>query len=137
MKRIGPIFFILIGLGCAGFSLWLTVRTTSFISSAKATGGTVVELESHRSGGRRRGTTYRPVFEFVDAQGVKHRITERTGSNPAAFDRGETVTVLYNPEHPDEAHIKAFTTLWLGPTITGGIAFVFLPIGVLTLLKRR
>jgi hypothetical protein len=137
MKRNVAFVLLAVGLACAALAASLGARTWSFVGHATRTEGKVVALDAHRSSGRRHRTTYRPVFEFKDSQGTTHHVTERVGSNPAAFDRGETVTVLYNPENPAEAHIKGFTTLWFGPTMAGGFGLVLFGIGGAVLVKRQ
>ena len=59
------------------------------------------------------------------------------GSNPASYEIGDEVTVLYEPEYPLDARIKSFESsalMWVLPAITGILGIAFL-IAVLTVLK--
>jgi hypothetical protein len=50
------------------------------------------------------------------------------GSNIPSYEKGDKVTVLYEPEHPLDARIKSASStvlMWILPGITGilGLAF--------------
>jgi hypothetical protein len=72
---------------------------------------------------------YYPVVEFRSSDGRGHLVQLIEGSSPAAFEIGEDVTVLDNPEHPLDARIKSFGSsllLWVLPGITGILGISFL-----------
>ena len=143
MRRIiDKIFLTLLlflGLGALGVGIFLIGQTFFFVSGATHTRGKVVELDSQTTtttrGGRRSrhqsfsSTTYRPVFEFQDAQGATHRVTESVGSKPPMFKKDEAVPVLYDPVDPGGAHINAVRMLWLGPGLVTALGAVFTLIG--------
>lgn len=72
---------------------------------------------------------YYPVVEYVSSDGKRHIVQLSEGSNPASYEVGDEVTVLYAPEHPLDARIKSFESsalMWVLPGITGilGVAFL-------------
>ena len=72
---------------------------------------------------------YYPVIEFVANDGHKRTVQVSEGSDSPYFEKGNEVTVLYDPEHPLDARIKSAGSsalMWILPGITGilGIAFV-------------
>jgi len=75
------------------------------------------------------GEAYYPVVEFVALDGKRRNVQLSEGSFPPAYEVGDEVTILYEPEHPLDARIKSFGSsalMWILPGITGilGIAFL-------------
>ena len=75
------------------------------------------------------GEAYYPVVEFVALDGKRRNVQLNEGSFPAAYEVGDEVTVLYEPDHPLDARINSFGSsagMWILPGITGilGIAFL-------------
>ena len=71
---------------------------------------------------------YYPVIEFVPSDGHKRSLQVNEGSDSPFYEKGDEITVLYNPEHPLDARIKSASSnalMWVLPSITGilGIAF--------------
>lgn len=80
---------------------------------------------------------YYPVIDYVSSDGKRHVVQLSEGSNPASYEIGDEVTVLYEPEYPLDARIKSFESsalMWVLPAITGILGIAFL-IAVLTVLK--
>jgi hypothetical protein len=102
-------------------------KTRSFLARAHQASGTVVELIETRD--NEGSSMWKPVVAFTDDNGHKTRFTDSVSSRPAAYDVGEAVTVLYLPGKAGEAHIKGFSSLWLGATILGGLGVIFTGIG--------
>lgn len=129
---IGTIF-LLVGLGFA-WSSW------SLLSVAERTEGTVIRMvgQQHRARNQNRGGAA-PVVEFHVA-GERHEFHSMLSTSPPQFQVGEKVTILYNPKDPRDAGIDSFVTLWLFPTIFGGIGAVMLTvaavIGVTTWVRN-
>lgn len=85
------------------------------------------------------GETYYPVVEFVAQDGEHRNVQLREGSFPPAYEVGDEVTILYEPDHPLDARIKASASsalMWVLPGITGilGIAFLVAVIAVRKLM---
>jgi hypothetical protein len=145
INRVIVLMTLVAGLGAlTGAGLWAW-RTLSFKASASQTEGVVVKLVTSRGSARAGqsaasrggGPSYAPVFEFKDAGGRSHRVTNSTSSRPASYDVGEKVGVLYSPQNPDEARIDSFFSLWGGPAIFGSVGLIFTSSAVVILVKRR
>lgn len=75
------------------------------------------------------GEIYYPVVEFTAKDGKRRRVQLSEGSWPPAYEVGEEVTVLYDPDKPLDARIKSTGSsvlMWILPGVTGilGIAFL-------------
>lgn len=130
--------FTLIGAGLLIGAMMSYINTSKFIERASETVGTVIDVERSRSSD---STTFYPVVVFEDANGREVEIRSRSGSNPPAFSRGETVSVLYESTTPESARINTFFSLWGLPIILGGLGLVFGAMGagmlVYSWLKAR
>jgi len=125
-------WFIIVFLGIGVLLLLVAALlwndTRSFLARARETSGEVIELREVRDndGG---SSTWKPVVRFTAGNGRNITFASSFSSNPAPYDVGERVSVLYLPGEPDEARIRGFGSLWLGATIVGGIGAVFTLIG--------
>ena len=129
MKRFRWFVIIFLGVGLLMLfgALMFWNKTRGFLSRAHQASGTVVELIETRD--NEGSSMWKPVVAFTDDNGHKTRFTDSVSSRPAAYDVGEAVTVLYLPGKAGEAHIKGFSSLWLGATILGGLGVIFTGIG--------
>ncbi len=71
---------------------------------------------------------YYPVVEFVPIDGHKRTVQLNEGSDSPYYEKGNEITVRYDPDHPLDARIKSASSnmlMWVLPGITGilGIAF--------------
>ncbi len=83
------------------------------------------------------GEAYYPVVEFVALDGKRRNVQLNEGSFPAAYEVGDEVTILYEPEHPLDARIKSFGSsagMWILPGITGILGIAFL--GAVLMVRR-
>lgn len=126
MKLIGTVF-LAFGLVFAGIGGWFFIDNAGLVASGSRAQGTVVSLDSRYDSDS--GTTYRPIVEFTDASGTGHRFTGSVGSSPAAYSRGESVEVIYDPALPGQAIINSFTERLLFPLAFGGFGLLFAGIG--------
>lgn len=135
------VVFLLIGLGMLAGSVVSYQSTQDFIARSATTTGTVVELERRvsRDSDGNRSTVYHPVVRYSVNGGREYRFRSNTGSNPAAYRRGEEVEVLYQPSNPGDAKINGFFALWGGSVIMGvlGLAFTGLPTATFVFGIRR
>jgi len=127
--------FAVLGAGLLAGGLFWAQQVRSFIAEASLAEGTVVDLVASRSSDGSRG--WRPVVRFVAADGSAVQFASSVSSNPPSYSRGEKVEVLYSPSRPQDAAIKGFFALWLGPLILGGLGSVFFAIGGSMLLAGR
>lgn len=138
---IGGIFFT-IGVALLIVGGAVLHENSTFAAHAAKAQGEVTALTWHASSDSQNGNTqgyYYPTVEFQAADGRRIQIISTSGSNPAAYARGETVTVLYDPVHPGHATIDSFGERWVGPIILGGLGTVFSLIGgtLLAIALRR
>lgn len=70
-----------------------------------------------------------PSVEFSASNGETLGFDSSLCSRPPAYARGESLTVLYDPQYPDRAQIDSFTENWFASLVLGGIGAVFLLIG--------
>ena len=78
-------------------------------------------------------TYYYPVIEYYlpDTSRVRVQLTE--GSWPPAYEKGQPITVLYDPAQPSRARIASFSGtlgLFVLPIITGILGAAFLAAAV-------
>jgi hypothetical protein len=72
---------------------------------------------------------YYPVVEFNLPSGSLRKVQLSEGSWPPAYEIGDAVTILYDPEHPNNARIKSTSStilMWILPGITGTVGVAFL-----------
>lgn len=119
--------FLPVGLALLGGAAWTFGADREFASGAVGANGTVVELVASR--GSDNDTIYRPVVEFADRGGTRHRFTGRVGSAPPAYEVGETVSVLYDGWSPADARIDGTLDRHFLTLILGGLGTVFSLVG--------
>lgn len=121
--------FLLVGLGMLGGAVYSFVTTWRFIGGAIAADGVVIALEERWSSAD-GDSAYFPRVAFETQDRRRFEFTGDTGSQPAAFDVGEPVRVLFDPAQPEMARIDSFFQLWLLPLILGGLGTVFSAFGL-------
>jgi hypothetical protein len=119
--------FLLAGLGMLGGAGYRFVDTRHAIATAARADGTVIDLiVSHDSDD---GDVYYPHVRFVTPAGESVEFTGSFGSNPAGFDVGEPVEVLYDASSPNVARINTIFQLWFVPIMLTGMGLIFGAIG--------
>ena len=119
--------FLLTGLGMLGGAGYRLVDTRHAIATAARADGTVIDLIVSRDSDD--GDVYYPRVRFVTPAGESVEFTGSFGSNPAGFDIGETVEVLYDAGNPNAARINTFFQLWFVPIMLTGMGLIFGAIG--------
>lgn len=102
----------------AAFCLWgayALYTAYKLDTKGEITTGKVVELDesSDSDGGC---CVYTPIIEF-QVNGQTYRFDGDNASYPPAYQIGETVPVIYDPEDPDTAQINKWSERWLFPII--------------------
>jgi hypothetical protein len=123
LTRIFALIFGLIGLGILTGAYFSVKSVVTFRAAALRVPGKVVDLVPVTDSQRR--TSYKPVFVFTDRNGQAHRVTGSVDSRPPAYVRGQTVTVRYKPENPEDARLDGFVNDWFAPLVLGGLGLVF------------
>lgn len=112
--------------------LFFYFRTRSFLERALDTTGTVKGFS--QSSSSEGGTTYHPVVAYAAADGRTLEFTDSIGSNPPAFEVGETVPVKYDRARPESAKIAKPLRIWLVAGLLTSMGALSAAVGVLLLL---
>ena len=113
---------------CAVIALASALSCWHFVHTATRADGRVTQIVERRGD---HGTLYAPVFSFRDVLGAEHTVYSSTASYPPEHQVNDTVRVLYSPEHPGDAKIENFFSLWGLPLVTGLLGVFYLPLGLL------
>ena len=147
-KQSAKFPILIVGIFLFVAVITLSIAVISGISAARAVAkeqsasGRVVDLtlRTSRGGYDSQGTYqapqdyYYPVVEFTLPDGSSKSVQLSEGSWPPAYEIGEEVTILYDPEKPINARIQSTSSTilqWLVPGITGTLGIAFLGAAVL------
>ena len=134
LSRFLPLIFLGCGLGLMAAAVRILQRTGAFLRRAVSATGEVVALETVPPNDAQELPTYRPTVVFTAAPSQPVRFQSIAHSNPAEHAVGTKVPVLYDPGRPQDARIASFTSLWLLPSILGGLGLTFGGVGAAILL---
>ncbi len=122
-KIIGLVF-LGVSLIPLAIGLFFLVDTLRFLGSATATAtGSIVACQYPKSS----SSACMPTVVFTTARGETVRFSEPFASS--GFAVGQQQPIAYNPDHPQDARIANFLTLWFVPTLLLGLGGLFLLIG--------
>lgn len=107
-------------------------RTSIFMARAERANGTIVRLDQEIDGDG--GRSYRPIVCYTPAGRTEIEFRSTLVSSPSPFKVGDSVIVLYEPNAPERAEIKAFLPLWFPTLICVSLGIAFLTIGCLVLV---
>ena len=129
---------LLIGAGsvCFVVAIGASLYSWNFIRTARQTTGTVIKMREqtdNESGGK----SYAPVFSFKDTAQGEHTITSSFYAYPPLHRVGDSVSVLYQPDAPDNARIDGFWYHWGVTTLSGIFGVVLTVIGTVVLHWTR
>lgn len=116
-------------------AIWWTMRNLSLLDHTETAVGTVVELLRTETVD---GPIFRPVVEFVDAEGEAHRFERSVEVGQAAVPPiGRQWSVAYDPGDPSDARVVG-VTFWLGPVVLGlgAIGATLVAAAVVSALRR-
>ena len=134
LKTLGLLFAVLAGLLLvvgAGFAVWTLV----FLNRSEVAAGTVIRLDDEGLADRRSGARMtRPIIRFATASGARIEFAHRFASTPPAFDVGERVQVRYDPAAPASARIDSPVSLWLLPSLFGGLSASFGTVAIILIV---
>ena len=119
-----PILFGLPFLGFGVNTLYKTYRDTQLFVKAD---GVVVDINISSDDD---GTAYAPVVRYTTQEGQQVLYASNFYSNPADFQMGDTVHMIYNPNDASDAHISTWVRLWLFPTILTSIGLLTIGISL-------
>ncbi|MDA0265384.1 MAG: DUF3592 domain-containing protein [Cyanobacteria bacterium] len=137
-KLVFPILMA-IALLLLGISAVLSIRTRQGLLMGSTAEGKVIELTQRQDD--EGNALYYPVVEFPLADGQLQTVQVAEGSWPAAYEKGEMVTIHYDEDHPLRAHIHSASvnaSRWLGSLITGtlGMTVLWITLTVRRILKE-
>lgn len=89
--------------------------------------GVVVDVVGQR--GSRGKITFRPIVAFTDQTGQRRTFASNVSSSPPAYERGEAVSVVYDPANPGDAKIDSFMERYFGTLMFGIMGTIFTLIG--------
>ena len=129
--------FLLVAVITLAIAVISGVSTARAVAKEQRASGQVVELtlRTSRGGYDSQGTYqapqdyYYPIVEFSLSDGTRKIVQLAEGSWPPAYEIGEKVTILYDPEKPINARIQSSSSnilRWLVPGITGTLGVAFL-----------
>jgi hypothetical protein len=133
-------YCLLIGGLISASALWSIVSTVKLLMFGLRAQGTIVSTKEilRRGGSRTKQVYYHPVIEFETEEGRVVTFTFGGGSSSHRPNEGETVTVIYNLDHPQDATLNTFPGLWAGPlaaALLGG-AVLYAGVDLLFLSKH-
>jgi hypothetical protein len=136
------IAYLFLGLICgAGPVMLLIVAGTGmeralFLRSSLRADGVIVGLRVVRPS-RPSDQSRSPIFRFNANDGRSFTVVSSIAQSPSPWKQGDAVTVLYQPEHPENAHIDSFVQLWMPQVIVGIVGAAFSAFPLLIFLRRR
>lgn len=135
IRIIGTIFLI-VGLVIASVGGFFFFSSQDLVRNGLRASGTVIEL---RKAPTSKG--YTPVVQFETADHQVITAVGKIGSNPPMHKAGDSVTVVYRAESPEEITLDDPLELYFFTYLFGGIGSVFAMIGggmlIFSLFKPR
>lgn len=111
------------------------VREQRFLARAQPASGTVVDLDlSSDSDG---SSTFCPVIEFTTEAGEPVRYYGNVCSNPPAYNVGQQVEVVYDPQKITHVQMSGFWSQYTGVVVLTCIGLPFLLITLWGLMPVR
>jgi len=125
-------FVPLIFVGIGGYMLVDAIR---FAGVAVKTVGVVIDLDVDSDSD---GTTYTPVFRYVDSAGVRRSGRTHIASSEYDYAIGTEEEILYDPAAPEDGvRINGLFSLWGFPLIFLGLGLIVLVVMVSVFAKVR
>ena len=76
---------------------------------------------------------YYPVFQFTTPDGTTHTVKGNHGSNPPAWKKGETASIIYPAGEPEKAVSDTFGGLWAAGVFLSVFGLIFTGVSAITL----
>lgn len=128
--KIFVLIFGGIGACLLGIAALMYFNEQSFLDRAEHATGTVVDLD--RSDG-----AFCPVIDFTTRDGQQVRYFGNVCTSPPAYDLGDQVELLYDPENIKNVQMNGFWSQYVGEVVLGAIGLPFLLIGLWGLVAGR
>jgi hypothetical protein len=129
MPRWFPMIFLAVGLACLAGAAAAHLQRLDFERHAVRVEARVISLLQRRST-QGSSPVWAPVFRFTTNDGQVVRVSSSSAANPPAYEVGQTVALLYDPEHPQRAEEITFSSRYLAPLLLLGLGLPFVGVGV-------
>lgn len=133
MERIVLTAFTGVAIVMLAIAFFSSASAISSIMKEKSAPGVVIDNVIQRKYENQQDRIYSdyyfPVVAFTAEDGKRRQVEMNTGSDSQDYEKGNEVTVLYDPKHPLDARIKSFGSgalFWILPVITGILGASFL-----------
>ncbi|MCH2021816.1 MAG: DUF3592 domain-containing protein [Saprospiraceae bacterium] len=123
--------FIFLGIG-----IWLYMSKMELLNKGLEAEGEIIEL-TLKSNKPHSAKMYFPVIAFKLENGNIHQKQMSFGSNPAAYDIGQKVSVLYYKDKPETAIINSTFWMYIFPWIFIGLGILLEVILIIILVFQR
>ncbi|KUZ33117.1 DUF3592 domain-containing protein [Burkholderia territorii] len=128
MPRKDALVALALGIALLVVAAMLAVTANHAVGGLVRAPGTVVRIVQDSDAMR----GYRPIVAYLANDGRRREVAGNTASVVPAYDIGESVDVLVDPDHPDRpALIDDFTQRWLPVAVPALLAVASLAIGSL------
>ena len=115
-------------------TLYVLASNTWFLLTSESAEGEVISTQNQQDSASNDSSPVPPRYGLVryrDASGTEHVFSEDIGGESPLYEKGEQVTVLYHLADPENARIRDFMAMYLGPALLLPFAAVFWFIGML------
>ncbi len=137
---LGTVLFVLIGIAMLIGGVRMILRNYSFLKTAKEAQGIVTGFDVNVSTKKdpktyrtSSSTAYYPKIKFTDIKGRQIEFVSRYGSSDPGIVEGDSVSVLYDPEHPNDAKWNTKMAIWFGPIMLTGLGLILMIVGLIFL----
>ncbi|WP_369600686.1 DUF3592 domain-containing protein [Hahella sp. SMD15-11] len=112
------------GILALAMAAWLFQKERAFLATSEEAVGMIIDFQRYERDGQYQ---YHPVIIFEDRAFKPYQFVAAQASSN--LRTGETVTVLYDPEDPNKAHVASFESTWGGTLICGFLGLIFISVG--------
>lgn len=116
------VLFGVLLLLAAGYSFRNTIE---FLNRGEKTMATVTDLRTIESDGE----VYSPIFTYQTMNGGIFTYELPEGTNPSAWEIGETEIVIYDPADPSNVRLYSYFRIFIWPLVFLSLALPLLVIG--------
>lgn len=126
MRGMGAMLMIVAGIAGVCAAIYIGAAPVMQRLQGQSATGHVSELAGEYSKGS-GNFLYYPVVQFTDAKGQSRSFRDAQGDNPAAYDEGDSVTVVYRADDPaGSAQIDRGKDTLVPPALLGGLGLLLL-----------
>jgi len=132
VKFVLALLFLAIALLMAAVAIATGILAVRLPASDVEARGVVIEIVERVD--NEGNAFYYPVVNFPLPDGSRRTVETSDGSWPPAYKADDTVTVTYDPAHPERAHIASpadAITRWIWPFVTAILSAAFLAAALL------